>query len=104
VRTPTAEGRPPLWKGVAMAAEEGVLMLLLWLAAFATWWWHGTYDPETRYWSAVLIVASLPYLAALGTSVLASFHEGRPAGAARRRTAGADAPLAPAIEPLPPRG
>jgi hypothetical protein len=87
VRTPKGEGRPALLQGVLMAREEGVLMALLWLAAGATWYWNGAFDPESRYWSLVLVVTSIPYLAALATSVLASFTEGRTTGEADRRRA-----------------
>ena len=59
-------------------------MLLLWLAAALTWHWHSDFDPESRFWTLVLVLTSLPYLAALSTSVVASFSEGSGAGAARR--------------------
>ncbi len=85
VRTPKGEGRPALLQGVLMAREEGVLMLLLWVAAAATWYFHGAHDPESRYWSAVLVLASLPYLAALATSIVASFSGGARAGVASSR-------------------
>lgn len=83
-RTPKADGRPALIQGILMAREEGLLMLLLWLAAALTWHWHSDFDPESRFWTLVLVLTSLPYLAALSTSVVASFSEGSGAGAARR--------------------
>ncbi|HVO15885.1 MAG TPA: glycosyltransferase [Alphaproteobacteria bacterium] len=65
LRTPKCENQPALVRGLAMAWEETVLMLLLWTGAGAIAARYGSDEPEAMIWSAMLIVLSLPQVAAL---------------------------------------
>ena len=69
LRTPKGENRPPLLKGVLMAWEELQLLLLLWLAGGAVLWRFGADNPEALLWLGLMGVQSLPYLAAVYTSL-----------------------------------
>jgi cellulose synthase/poly-beta-1,6-N-acetylglucosamine synthase-like glycosyltransferase len=73
VRTPKGDGRPALTQALIAARGEGVLMALLWIAAAATALVYGTDDPGSWWWTAALFVQSLPYAAAMATSLTASF-------------------------------
>ena len=53
-----------------MAWEETALAMALWIAAIAVWLGQGHYYPEARIWSALMVVQSLPYLAALFVSMV----------------------------------
>lgn len=69
-RTPKNENSPALWHGLLMAGEELQLCGLLWLAALAVVWRYGLDNPEAALWSAVLVVQSLPYAAAVVTALI----------------------------------
>ncbi len=72
-RTPKCEDKAALSKGIAMAREETVLMLTLWVAAVSV---VNLTKPEfafqARLWAAVLFVQSLPFAAALVTSLVSA--------------------------------
>ncbi len=69
-RTPKCEDKAAFTKGLAMAREESLLMLALWAAAAAV---LNLTNPEfyfhARVWAAVLVIQSLPFAAALVTSM-----------------------------------
>jgi glycosyltransferase involved in cell wall biosynthesis len=69
-RTPKCASRPALLQGLAHAAEETALALMLWLAAGGVYLAQGRDHPEAVLWAVVLMVQSLPYLAALGLSLV----------------------------------
>ncbi|UKL13078.1 glycosyltransferase [Dissulfurimicrobium hydrothermale] len=69
LRTPKDESRPPLIQGILMAREEGLMFLLLMLAACNIFVFYGGSDLEVLTWIAVLLIQSIPYLAAIIVSV-----------------------------------
>jgi hypothetical protein len=92
LRTPKAEDRPGLALGFAMAREESLAMLALWTAAAGILFRFGTVSTEVMLWSTVLVAQSLPYAAALYTSLANALPS--------RATAVMEAPAsAPAAEP-----
>jgi len=101
MRTPKMADKAAFTQGFLMASEEAALMLLHWLAAaaalvgpvalnwvahttglFAEPWkdaWRNWYDPDVRLWAIVLVVQSMPFLAALTTSLISTLPSKRPA-------------------------
>jgi exo-beta-1,3-glucanase (GH17 family)/cellulose synthase/poly-beta-1,6-N-acetylglucosamine synthase-like glycosyltransferase len=69
LRTPKAESKPGLGLGFAMAREEALAMSALWLAAAGTLFQFGTGSTEVTLWAVVMGAQSLPYAAALYTSL-----------------------------------
>jgi exo-beta-1,3-glucanase (GH17 family)/cellulose synthase/poly-beta-1,6-N-acetylglucosamine synthase-like glycosyltransferase len=81
MRTPKMENKAALWKGILGAWEELALACLQWAAAGAVLYSYGTYDRDARLWTLVLIVQSMPYLAAVITSLMSaapSLHPAKP--------------------------
>lgn len=72
LRTPKCEDKPAAIQGVLNAREETTLMLLLWAAAAAVAVVYGDRDRESYVWVAVMLVQSLPYLAALALSMISA--------------------------------
>jgi exo-beta-1,3-glucanase (GH17 family)/cellulose synthase/poly-beta-1,6-N-acetylglucosamine synthase-like glycosyltransferase len=68
MRTPKCENQPAVVQAIAMALEECLLAVLLWLAAISIWTVYGQDDPEARLWVVVMLAQSLPYLAAVATA------------------------------------
>jgi exo-beta-1,3-glucanase (GH17 family)/cellulose synthase/poly-beta-1,6-N-acetylglucosamine synthase-like glycosyltransferase len=72
LRTPKMAAAPALIRGLGMAAEEAALLAATWAAMigvgiahrFATW--------EATLWCVVLLTQSMPYVAAVSTSVAAA--------------------------------
>jgi len=75
VRTPKCEDQPALIQGLLHAREEIGLMLGLWLSALAIVLAFGHENRDAFMWSGLLMVQSLPYLAALMTSLIASLPD-----------------------------
>ncbi|MGE5517152.1 MAG: glycosyltransferase [Bacteroidota bacterium] len=74
MRTPKMAEKVGLKDAVKMTLEETTLMALHWIAAIAVLIpKHNFWDPEIRLWSIVLVVQSMPFLAALVTSVISTF-------------------------------
>ena len=71
-RTPKMENAPALVQGLVMAREEFALLLLSWIAASGVAIAHQLATLEATLWCAVLLTQSLPYLAAVVTSVVAA--------------------------------
>lgn len=75
-RTPKMADAPVLARGLAMAREEVWILLLIWGVIWGALLGVGIADgwatPETKLWCAVLFIQSLPYLAAVGVSLLAA--------------------------------
>jgi len=70
VRTPKCEDKPALMQGFLNAREETFLMLGLWACAAAIALVKGGENRDAYYWSAMLVVQSLPYISALFVSCL----------------------------------
>lgn len=69
LRTPKCESRPALMQGFLMAREETVVLGLLWLSALAVLIAYG-FMPEAIVWAVLLLVQSVPYVAALMLSLV----------------------------------
>ena len=76
-RTPKCENRPALVRALAAVGEEAGLTLLLWGAACGVAVSQGPDLPGSRLWAAVLLVQSMPYLAALLVSLTNVLPGGR---------------------------
>ncbi|MGQ9499010.1 MAG: glycosyltransferase family 2 protein [Dissulfurimicrobium sp.] len=72
LRTPKNESKPPFMQGILMAWEEGLMFLLLTLAACNVIVFYGKNDLEVLTWIAVLLIQSIPYLAAVIVSVVST--------------------------------
>jgi exo-beta-1,3-glucanase (GH17 family)/cellulose synthase/poly-beta-1,6-N-acetylglucosamine synthase-like glycosyltransferase len=70
MRTPKAEDRPALVRAIMAAREESLILFALWVAAIAIAGRYGIGYTETQLWVAVLMVQSVPYMAALYLSIL----------------------------------
>ena len=86
LRTPKMADAPALVSGLWMAREEALLLALNWAAMAGVAIAHRLATVEARLWCLVLLTQSLPYLASVVTSVMASLPSGalrsavRPAG------------------------
>ncbi|AVM74666.1 glycosyltransferase [Magnetospirillum gryphiswaldense] len=79
MRTPKMAEKVGLKDAVKMTAEETTLMLAHWAAAVAVLIpGPNAQDPEIRLWAVVLVVQSMPFLAALVSSVISTLPS-RPA-------------------------
>ncbi len=83
LRTPKAENQPALIQALAMAREEGMIMLALWMAAVAVGLSYGTDLREAAYWVGLLLVQSLPYAAAVAMALVAAMPATRRGGGQR---------------------
>jgi len=70
LRTPKLENSLALVKALASAREECLFMLALWGAAAGIFMKHGSDTLDLLLWIIVLIVQSLPYLAAVLMSLI----------------------------------
>ncbi|MBE0596194.1 MAG: glycosyltransferase [Desulfuromonadales bacterium] len=73
LRTPKGENKPALIKGFLMAREEACLLLMLLAAEIAVVCRFGVDNLNSVLWVALLAIQSLPYAAALFTSMANSF-------------------------------
>jgi hypothetical protein len=89
LRTPKAEDQPGLALGFSMAREESLAMVALWLASLGTVLRFGVQGAEVTLWAVVLVAQSLPYAAALVTSMANTLPTRAP-----------KAVPAPAVEPV----
>jgi hypothetical protein len=78
LRTPKLEGAPPLVRGLAAAWEEIALMLALWTAAGGIAAVHGLETGDARLWFSVLLMQSLPLVAACVMAVAGIASSGTP--------------------------
>ena len=79
LRTPKMADAPALVQGLVMAREEFFILALTWAALAGVAWRHEFATWEATLWCAVLLVQSLPYLAAVGISLVAAMPTRRPA-------------------------
>lgn len=73
LRTPKMEQANALMRALASAREEILMMLALWLAAAAVAFRNDSGTLDLLLWIILLLVQSVPYLAALLVSVLSAF-------------------------------
>jgi len=98
LRTPKMEQATALGRALASAREEILMMLALWLAAAAVALHSGSDTLDALLWIILLLVQSVPYLAALLVAVLSAFprlRAGLIAGRAGGEAADAVAQLHP---------
>jgi exo-beta-1,3-glucanase (GH17 family)/cellulose synthase/poly-beta-1,6-N-acetylglucosamine synthase-like glycosyltransferase len=79
-RTPKAENKPALVRAILEAREETLILAGLWLAAVAVAVRYGIAYSETQLWVGVLMVQSVPYVAAVGLSLLNAQPRSRKSG------------------------
>jgi exo-beta-1,3-glucanase (GH17 family)/cellulose synthase/poly-beta-1,6-N-acetylglucosamine synthase-like glycosyltransferase len=96
-RTPKKAEPHALFKALAGAREETMLMATLWLGAWGMLRIpQDMGSPDLKVWIAVLLIQSIPYCAALAVSLVSAFNLPASAlGEARYRT------NQPAVEPEP---
>ena len=73
LRTPKMEQSAALYKAVAAALEETLIMLLIWAAAAAVYFYLSLDSLDLMLWFIVLLVQSIPYMAALIMSIISAF-------------------------------
>lgn len=73
LRTPKMERSAVLLKAVSAVLEEVFIMLLLWSCAAAVYFYLSLDSLDLLLWFIVLLVQSLPYVAALLMSVISAF-------------------------------
>ena len=73
LRTPKMEQATALARALASAREEILMMIALWIAAAAVAYHNGSDALDLLLWIIVLLVQSVPYLAALLVAVLSAF-------------------------------
>ena len=71
-RTPKNADNHGFWVAISEAREEVFIMLLLWGAAVGIFFVQGLPSNDMRFWVVMLLVQSLPYLAALIMAFLSS--------------------------------
>jgi hypothetical protein len=71
-RTPKNADNHGFWVAISEAREEVFIMLLLWGAALGIFLVQGLPSNDMRFWVTMLLVQSLPYLAALIMAFLSS--------------------------------
>jgi len=72
LRTPKMKNAPALVQGLVMAREEFLLLAVTWAALLLVGFGHHWATIETKLWCVVLFTQSLPYLASVTVSILAS--------------------------------
>ena len=77
-RTPKMRNAHGLMVALAEAREEVFIMFLLWGAALGIVLTQGLDSADEKFWVAMLLVQSLPYLAALVMALLSSLPKPRP--------------------------
>ncbi|MGB8275996.1 MAG: glycosyltransferase [Alphaproteobacteria bacterium] len=78
LRTPKCESQPALVRALAAVRTEAVFLLALWTAAAAVVSVYGGADIEALVWVTLLLVQSLPFAAALATSLITTLPAARP--------------------------
>jgi exo-beta-1,3-glucanase (GH17 family)/cellulose synthase/poly-beta-1,6-N-acetylglucosamine synthase-like glycosyltransferase len=73
LRTPKMERASAVSRALGAAREECMMMIALWLAAAAIAFQHGSDTLDLLLWTIVLLVQSIPYLAALLVSMVSAF-------------------------------
>jgi hypothetical protein len=71
-RTPKLAQAPAFIRALADAREEGLFVVAFWLAAALIMLRDDAFMLDVRVWVAVLIVQSIPYLAAVAVSLISA--------------------------------
>jgi cellulose synthase/poly-beta-1,6-N-acetylglucosamine synthase-like glycosyltransferase/exo-beta-1,3-glucanase (GH17 family) len=100
IRTPKMDSRATLGRAIAMARDEAAIAVALLVAATAVWMGKGAIDPEARLWAVLLVVQSLPYLAAVYVSLVNALEQMRQTRALVIRAPAPAAASAEATVPL----
>jgi len=97
-RTPKCEDKVGLKKAVLGAWDESLIAAALWLGTVGVLLGRGAYDSEARIWAIMLLIQSVPYAAALLTSLMGALPapEAKPQIAAKPAQAPVPAPAAEA--------
>ena len=74
-RTPKMESQAALLQGIAQAREESLFLLGLVIAAGAVLFSYGVESQEAKLWATILLVQSVPYLAALLTAIASALPD-----------------------------
>ncbi|MFA6283606.1 MAG: beta-(1-3)-glucosyl transferase, partial [Desulfurivibrionaceae bacterium] len=74
-RTPKRAKSHALFQALQSAREEGLIMIALWLAAFCVVVAQGSETADLLVWIMVLLVQSIPYLAAVIMSMVSGFSK-----------------------------
>ncbi|MGA9702890.1 glycosyltransferase [Pseudomonas sp.] len=77
-RTPKNADNHGFWVAISEAREEMFIMLLLWGAALGIYLVQGLPSNDIRFWVVMLLVQSLPYVAALVMAFLSSLPKPAP--------------------------
>ncbi|MFQ6346870.1 glycosyltransferase [Pseudomonas sp. R11F] len=77
-RTPKNADNHGFWVAISEAREEMFIMLLLWGAALGIYLVQGLPSNDMRFWVVMLLVQSLPYVAALIMAFLSSLPKPAP--------------------------
>ena len=72
-RTPKLAGAHALLQALLSAREEGLILIALWLAAAMVAKMQGSDTPDLLLWIIVLLIQSIPYLAAVTVSLVSGF-------------------------------
>jgi hypothetical protein len=72
-RTPKIVKGRAFWHALQSAREEGLIGLALLLAAHSIFKQQGSETPDILVWIMVLLVQSIPYLAAVIMSIISAF-------------------------------
>jgi hypothetical protein len=75
LRTPKLERASALSRALGTVREEIMMVIALWLAAAGIAFQHGSDTLDLLLWIIVLLVQSIPYLAALLVSIVSAFPE-----------------------------
>jgi len=73
LRTPKMEQASALMRALGSVREEAMLVSALWLAAGAIAWQHGSNTLDQLLWIIVLLVQSVPCLAAVLVAIIGAF-------------------------------
>ena len=74
-RTPKMANAPALLRALADASEEGLLCVAMWLGAWSALHVQDATILDVRIWSLVLVVQSLPYVAAVLLSLISALRK-----------------------------
>ncbi len=77
-RTPKMAKAHAIFMALQSSREEGLVMASLWLSAFAVSMRQGSDTLDLLMWLTVLLVQSIPYLAAVIMSIVSGFAVARP--------------------------
>jgi hypothetical protein len=72
-RTPKMEQAHALRRALLSAREEGLIMVALWASAYGVTVKQGVENSDLMVWIVVLLILSIPYMAAVFVSLISGF-------------------------------